>query len=176
MRCRSLGLLPDAQPCPPYRGAEYGGWVEAGHWGGPSALQSSGELQGEPARPFVAGRFASFVMDETYLRATARCIERNPVRTGLATNPWDYMWSSASAHVSGQHGVPVKTRSLLQMVGNWREYLSEGPPPEDLRLLRRHESTGRPLGSEEFVRRLEEIPGRILREAKPGPRPAKKRN
>lgn len=122
------------------------------------------------------GRFASFVMDETYLLAAARYVERNPVRSGLATNPWDYRWSSAIAHLSGQDDVLAKTRRMLQMVGDWREFLSEDPPLEDLRLLRRHECTGRPLGNEEFVRRLEEVSGRILLKARPGPKPAKKRD
>jgi putative transposase len=122
------------------------------------------------------GRFASFVMDETYLLAAARYIERNPVRAGLASNPWNYRWSSAKAHLSGKDDVLVKTRPLLRMVGRWRKYLSEDLPPEDLHLLRRHESTGRPLGNDEFVRRLEEVSGRMLRKAKPGPKPATKRN
>jgi putative transposase len=48
------------------------------------------------------GRFTSFVMDETYLLATVRYVERNPVRAGLVMSPWDYRWSSAGGHLSGQ--------------------------------------------------------------------------
>jgi len=36
------------------------------------------------------GRFASFPMDETYLLATARYIELNPVRARLVPNPFSY--------------------------------------------------------------------------------------
>ena len=36
------------------------------------------------------GRFASFVMDEPYLLATARYVELNPVRAGLVTGPSEY--------------------------------------------------------------------------------------
>ena len=41
------------------------------------------------------GRFASFVMDEPYLLATARYVELNPVRAGLVTGPSEYPWSSS---------------------------------------------------------------------------------
>jgi len=122
------------------------------------------------------GRFASFVMDETYLIAAARYVERNPVRAGLATNPWDYRWSSAGAHLSGKDDALVKTRPLLQMLGDWCTFLSEDPSPDDLGLLRRHETTGRPLGSDAFVRQLEEVSGRMLRKAKPGPKTGTKRD
>jgi putative transposase len=37
--------------------------------------------------------------------------------------------------------------------------------------LRRHESTGRPLGGERFLTRLEKKLGKILRPQKPGPKP-----
>ena len=36
--------------------------------------------------------------------------------------------------------------------------------------MRRHERTGRPLGSEGFIDRLEKQLGRILREKKRGPK------
>ena len=39
---------------------------------------------------------------------------------------------------------------------------------EDIKLLRVHENTGRPLGDEAFLASLEQDPGRILRRQKPG--------
>ena len=50
------------------------------------------------------------------------------------------------------------------------------PAPGDLRLLRCHETTGRPLGNDEFIRRLEEAAGRILRKGKLAPKPKTKTN
>ena len=41
------------------------------------------------------GRFASFVMDEPYLLATARYVELNPVRAKLAPSVGAWPWSSA---------------------------------------------------------------------------------
>jgi len=67
-------------------------------------------------------------------------------------------------------------RQKTFFVDGRREFLSEDPHPEDVRLLRRHESTGRPVWNEEFIRRVEEVLGRTLRKASPGPKPAKKRN
>ena len=41
----------------------------------------------------------------------------------------------------------------------------------ELLRLRRHERTGRPLGSDIFLRRLEKRLGRLLARLKPGPKP-----
>jgi len=60
---------------------------------------------------------------------------------------------------------------MLQMVRDWRRYLRE-PDDEELgRTLRRHETTGRPLGDDGFLARLEASLGRVLRPQKPGPKP-----
>ena len=42
---------------------------------------------------------------------------------------------------------------------------------EDIKILRAHEHTGRPLGEVAFLATLEENLGRILRRQKPGPKP-----
>ena len=47
------------------------------------------------------GRFASFPMVEMYLIATARHIELNLVKAGIAKRPEAYKWSSAEAHLKG---------------------------------------------------------------------------
>jgi len=41
-------------------------------------------------------------MDEAHLYAATRYVELNPVRAGLVSNPTEYRWSSAGAHVKGQ--------------------------------------------------------------------------
>ena len=46
------------------------------------------------------GRFASFVLDETYLLMAARYVELNPVRAGLVNTPRQYRRSSAAAQAS----------------------------------------------------------------------------
>ena len=39
-----------------------------------------------------------------------------------------------------------------------------------------HERTGRPLGTDSFIGRLENAPGRILHKQKPGPKGPQKKN
>ena len=118
------------------------------------------------------GRFGSFVMDEAYLLAAARYVELNPVRAGLAADAADWLWTSARAHVSGRDDRLVQVAPLLAMVGDWRGLLDSALPEEQLRELRQHARTGRPLGSAAFLDRLENMVGRILRPQKGG-RPRK---
>ncbi len=115
-------------------------------------------------------RFASFPLDENYLLATARYIEMNPVAAGMVAHPGDYPWSSAKAHLAGEDDQLVKGSPLLTMIDNWRDFLSLSKE-EELKVLKRHERTGRPLGSELFIDHLEKKLSRPLRPRKPGPKP-----
>ena len=117
------------------------------------------------------GRFASFVMDEPYLLAAARYVELNPVRAGLVRSAGDWPWSSARAHLAGRDDCLVEVASLLAMVPDWNAFSNSGLPEEDFRDIRRHARTGRPLGDEAFLGRLEDMVGRILEPQKPGPKP-----
>lgn len=113
-------------------------------------------------------RFASFPMDERYLLAAARYVEMNPVAAGLVRRPEEYRWSSASAHMEGKDDGLVKVAPLLEMISDWQSYLALSTPDE-LDLLHSHERTGRPLGTNTFLQRLEQILGRELQPKKPGP-------
>ena len=116
------------------------------------------------------GRFASYPMDEVYLLAAAKYIEMNPVRAALTATPESYRWSSATAHLSGRDDGLVKVAPLLGIVGDWKAFLEEAEPDRKLNELRCHERTGRPLGSESFLSKLEENLERILHKQKPGPK------
>jgi putative transposase len=116
------------------------------------------------------GRFASFPLDERYLLAAARYIEQNPVRAGLAETPWEYRWSSAAAHVAGEDDALAKAAPLLALASDWKGFLCAEASVDDLRQLRRHERSGRPLGREPFVAALEGKLGRTLQRGKPGPK------
>jgi len=56
---------------------------------------------------------------------------------------------------------------LHNLIPNWKAllYLST---EEELKILKRHEHTGRPLGRDGFVAKLEKTLGRVLRPRKPG--------
>jgi len=116
------------------------------------------------------GRFASFPLDERRLLAATRYVELNPVRAGMVKDPGAYPWSSAAAHISGRSNDLVEVKPLLEMVGNWRDFLQGGVSEEEIKRIRRHERTGRPLGNDGFVEKLEEGLGRVLKRRKPGPK------
>jgi putative transposase len=122
------------------------------------------------------GRFASFVMDEPYLLAAARYVELNPVRARLVASAGDWPWSSARAHLSGRDDQLVKVAPLLAMVDDWNAFLNSAVPEEELRDIRGHGRTGRPLGDETFLGRLEELVGRALKPQKRGPKPKRHSN
>jgi putative transposase len=118
------------------------------------------------------GRFSSFVLDANYLLAATRYVELNPVKAGLVSTPEAYTWSSARAHIEGRDDNLVTVAPLLQMDKDWRHFLSNGVSAEAYEMLRRHERTGRPLGSKSFVTGLETTLSRILNPQKGG-RPKK---
>jgi len=115
-------------------------------------------------------------MDESYLLAAVRYIELNPVRAKLVREPAAYPWSSASAHVEGREDRLIAASPLPKMVGDWREFLGSGIGADDAEILRLHERTGRPLGSDDFITRLESELARVLQRLKPGPKGAPKGN
>jgi len=117
------------------------------------------------------GRFASVVLDGPHLLAAVRYVEQNPVRAGLCRQAWKYPWSSAAAHVAGRDDELVKTEPLRGLVPDWRAYVQRECSHAELQTMRQHERTGRPLGTEAFVRRLESLLGRPLFPGKAGRRP-----
>lgn len=120
------------------------------------------------------GRFASVPLDGAHLLAAARYVELNPVRAGLAARPQDWTWSSARGHLAGRDDGLATVAPLLAMVGDWAAFLDgAGNDAEGAAFaaLRRHERTGRPLGDDAFVARLEAATGRTLSRRKPGPKP-----
>ncbi len=116
------------------------------------------------------GRFASYPMDDKYLYYAARYIELNPVRAGIVKRPEDYKWSSAAAHMAGKDDNLVKVRPLLDRIACWSAFLDEASDDAAIVLLKKCERTGRPLGSQEFIEKLEKISYRKLLPGKPGPK------
>lgn len=114
------------------------------------------------------GRFASFPMDEAYLLAAARYIELNPVRAQLASAPEEWPWSSVRAHLAEKDDRLVSVAPLLELAGDWRLFLNRGVTEEEMQALRKHERTGRPLGKNSFVERLEQTLNRPLKRLAPG--------
>jgi putative transposase len=104
-----------------------------------------------------------------------RYTELNPVRAGLALEAAAWPWSSASSHC-GTADPPdfldMKRWSQQWKVESWQKFLATGESETDRAALRRCTRTGRPLGSEEFIRSLEQTTHRHLAPQKGG-RPRK---
>ena len=122
-------------------------------------------------------RFHSCPLDPAHTWAALRYVERNPVRARLVRRAWRYEWSSAGAHVDG-----ADASGLLDMVAwgqvcggaDWREELTRADDPAALGMMRMGTRTGRPLGSDSFMSKLESTLGRRLR-ALPIGRPRKRK-
>lgn len=120
------------------------------------------------------GRFGSSPMDETYLLATVRYVERNPVEAGLVESPADYPWSSAGYHLGDRTTDPVACGSpLMEMVNDWKAFLRIPSKDKLAKQLEKAQRTGRPLGNEQFIQTLEKQLNRNLQRKKPGPKPIK---
>ena len=119
------------------------------------------------------GRFSSFPLDRTHALACARYIELNPVRAGLAKKPEDWKWGSARAHLLGESDPLVKSPKPLRDAHEWASLLKLGTG--DAEQFRRHERTGRPLGSAAFLEKLERVLDRTLTRQKPGPKKKEKK-
>ena len=116
------------------------------------------------------GRFASFPMDEAYTISAARYIELNPVKAGIVKRAEEYRWSSAKAHLTGEDDIFVKVKPLLEINPDWQSLLLSKVYDDEYAILRKHERSGRPLGSEVFLDRMENLTSRILKKQKPGPK------
>ena len=124
-------------------------------------------------------RFYSSPLDEDHFWLALRYAELNPVRAGLVKYAWDWPWSSARAHVTGIDNTGLINMDLwrVRFSGDkWKEFLQEGVNSKDeVERIRLATRIGRPLGSDDFIRRLEAITGRSLFPKKRGPKIGSKR-
>ena len=103
------------------------------------------------------GRFSSYVLDERYLLSATRYMLLNPVKAGIVKNPWDYKWASTKHHMRIDNNSLVKDVLLKGLIENWKDFLSEASDNNDVRLFQLHERTGRPLGDNAFIEKLESL-------------------
>src|SRR3989338_8101837 len=97
------------------------------------------------------GRFSSFALDEKYLYAAIRYIERNPVRAGIVKKAEEYEFSSAKAHVYKEKDSLLSDNFVIKEIKNWKAFLTESDEEQDKKLFRKHARVGRPLGEEGFI-------------------------
>jgi putative transposase len=121
------------------------------------------------------GRYFSCPVDEKHLVASMRYIELNPVNASIVTKPWAYRWSSAAAHI-GRKDIfklpDIQYWYSIYSPDDWYQFLGESIDPAIIRAIKKHLKTGKPLGSDSFIRMIERETGRRMKRAKRG-RPEK---
>jgi len=123
------------------------------------------------------GRFYSCALDEPHFFLAMKYIELNPVRARLCRKPWRYEFSSAAAHIDVKTGSDfLNLPSWFDMISaeQWRKELTDGLSDSEVVRLRLNTHTGRPLGSDSFLSKLEKLLGRRLRPLPVG-RPKKRK-
>lgn len=117
------------------------------------------------------GRFGSVVMDEEHLAHAVRYVSMNPVRANMVERAEDWRWSSVGAHLSGRDDELVKVSPVLERYGDFANYLAQDDDISDsFRRLRQSETTGRPLGNDDWMDRVSSIAGKDLKPKKRGPK------
>lgn len=106
-------------------------------------------------------RFYSTVMDERHTLVAMRYVELNPVRSGLCQRAEEWRWSSACANLGLKHDSLVETRATRALVDDWESYLAEAIQDEMMNSIRKHTRTGRPAGSDYFIRSLGSLPEQL---------------
>ena len=103
------------------------------------------------------GRFSSCPMEDKHLFNATRYVELNPVRAGICARAEEYRWSSAQAHLGmNTHEEKfVNPAPILAMYPNWASSLSTTLEDQELDRIRKHNRSGRPLGSDDFIKDLE---------------------
>ena len=114
-------------------------------------------------------RFYSCPIDPTRLDTVMRYVELNPVKAGIVTEAERYPWSSAAAHLGGsdRSNMLAMTDWFEDWTGRkWAQVLRSGA--DESVAIREATYSGRPLGSDAFVERLEQFLDRRLRRRPPG--------
>lgn len=116
------------------------------------------------------GRFKSSpVSKDSYLLACMRYIELNPVRAKIVEKPDLYRWSSCLYKIgnSNPHGLCDEDpaycdfgRDISERRSNYRKWLAESVPSEELELIRKSVNKEAVFGNSEFREKLEKMLGR----------------
>ena len=114
------------------------------------------------------GRFkASSIDSELYLLACYRYIELNPVRAGMVLDCGDYAWSSYHANAKGDTDLTITPHSVYLRLGrtkaqrqaNYKELFNEPLSDNLISSIQQTSQTGTPLGSDKFLKEIEELLG-----------------
>jgi len=135
--------------------------------------QHINRTHGRSGRLWESRYYSSIIDKERYLWAVARYIEQNPVRARMVNKAEDYPYSSALTHVRGElNGVVNEELFDASQRDAYRALLGEMVAEDEMTRIRYSIRTGRPMGSEEFIGKMERKLGRCFKVRPPG-RPKK---
>jgi putative transposase len=100
------------------------------------------------------GRFGSVAMDEDHLESAVRYVSLNPVRARLVRKADEWEWSSVRAHLSGKDDGLVAVKPALDRFPDFAGMLETELTGIEMNAIRKAETSGRPLGSKEWVESL----------------------
>lgn len=116
------------------------------------------------------GRFASVAMDDAHCWAALRYLAFNPVLAKLAARPEEWFWSSAKAHVAGVDDAIAPLGAVVARTGEFAAFLhGDVDPAATFAAVAKASSTGRPVGSADWMRAMEDVSGLALMPGKRGP-------
>lgn len=105
------------------------------------------------------GRFYSCPVEEDRVLQVLQYIELNPVRARMVKNGWEWAWSSARAHITGQDPSSLLDMNYWDILidkDKWKFILEQTAIEESIQAqIRRITMQGFLLGSEATARRLE---------------------
>ena len=110
-------------------------------------------------------------MDDAHLKAAVCYVSLNPVRAGLVGRAEDWRWSSVRAHFAGADDSLVCVHPVREPMPDLTELLTIDHG-DAFQKLRRSESTGRPVGTDDFMLGLERVLQRPIARRSPGRKPA----
>ncbi|MGH8603268.1 MAG: transposase, partial [Gammaproteobacteria bacterium] len=123
------------------------------------------------------GRYRSCLMQEdSYVLASYRYIELNPVRAGMVEHPADYRWSSYRANAQAERSDLIKPHPLYEALGEgngqradvYREIFRYQLDPGLVDQIRTATNGNYALGSPRFTAEVESALGRRVTRGKSG--------
>lgn len=112
-------------------------------------------------------------MDDAHLLAASPYVALNPVRARLVSQSCEWRWSSVHAHLKGQDDGLVSVCPVLDRIESFADLIKTDPEDPTFASLRAAQTTGRPLGTADFVANLERRLGRPIARRAPGRKPSR---
>jgi len=99
------------------------------------------------------GRFFSCVADGPHFVQALKYVERNPVRAGMVSMPWEWEWSSAALHC-GIRNNDFSEACLDEYTGltspQWRAFIEVSDEVDSVHVIRKSTLSGCPISAFSF--------------------------